>query len=193
MARVVLRSGRYALPFGTLDVTLDQASLRWGSRELVGFVPADELQVEGMRNLYRSPGLGAPLAAARVPLSPEQGFQVAPKLRLPATALLLIPDAREQLASGHLHGSLSVRTIFDASSVASTASRCRWNTTRPPRWRWDLPNPACGRASIRGFLFGDLFGRAPTTLVALEPHRRGASRWCSCMARRPVPAAGPTC
>ena len=62
---VVLRSGRYILPFGTLDVILDRASLRWGSRELVGFVPADELRVEGMRNLYRSPGLGAPLPPAR--------------------------------------------------------------------------------------------------------------------------------
>ena len=58
------RAGRYALPFGALDVQFDEADLTWGNRRLKDFVPVAELEVIGLRNRYRSHGIGAPLAAA---------------------------------------------------------------------------------------------------------------------------------
>src|SRR5207244_3058145 len=36
-SRVLLRSGRYELPFGTIDVTFDPANARWGHPMLVHF------------------------------------------------------------------------------------------------------------------------------------------------------------
>jgi pimeloyl-ACP methyl ester carboxylesterase len=170
---VVLRSGRYALPFGTLDVTLDRTSLRWGTRELNGFVPANDLRVEGIRNVYRSPGLGAPLAAGTLPLTPEQGVRVAPKLRLPVTALLLVPDARAQLARGHVRGSLSVKTIFDANFVRLDGQAVPLEYDQTAALALGLAESGVWSREYRGFLFGDLFDRDPATLVGLEPHHPG--------------------
>ena len=45
-----------------------------------------------MRNRYRRPGLGAPLAAATSAIDPVKGFQVAAKQRVPVTALLRIDE-----------------------------------------------------------------------------------------------------
>jgi hypothetical protein len=45
-----------------------------------------------LRNRYRRPGLGAPLAAATSAIDPVKGFQVAAKQRVPVTALLRIDE-----------------------------------------------------------------------------------------------------
>lgn len=172
-SRVELRSGRYALPFGTLDIAMDEASRRWGSRELVGFVPAAELDVHGLRNLYRVPGLGAPLAAATVSATPERGFQVAPRLRVPASALMLIPDPRRQLATEQIHASLTLHTSFDASAVEIDGERVPIEYDRSASLALGLAESGIWSHEYRGFLFGDLFNREPTQLVALEPHRPG--------------------
>ena len=108
-----------------------------------------------------------------MPLIPERGLQVAPKLRLPATALLLIPDAREQLASGHLHGSLSVRTIFDASSVRIDGQPVPLEYEQTASLALGLAESGVWSREYRGFLSGDLFGQGTATLVGLEPHQPG--------------------
>ena len=50
---VDLRTGDYALPFGSLSITLDPDSLRWAGFGLTDFVPAAELHIEGLQNRYR--------------------------------------------------------------------------------------------------------------------------------------------
>ena len=42
-----LRSGRYDLPFGAVDVTVDQASLTFAGRTMTSFVPTMNLKVAG--------------------------------------------------------------------------------------------------------------------------------------------------
>jgi hypothetical protein len=66
-ARVELGSGAYELPFGNLDVTFDPDELVWGELRLTEFAPAAEFTVRGLRNRYRRPGLGAPLASPAPP------------------------------------------------------------------------------------------------------------------------------
>ncbi|UFN48709.1 alpha/beta hydrolase [Roseomonas sp. OT10] len=61
---VALAAGRYPLPFGSIDIAVDEASLEWGSGRLTNFLPATRLRVSGLQNLYRRAGLGAPLAVA---------------------------------------------------------------------------------------------------------------------------------
>ncbi len=172
-SRVVLRSGSYPLPFGTIDVMIDPASLQWGGRELNDFAPTARLKVAGMRNDYRTAGLGAPLAAALRTPTVEQGFQVAPRLRIPVSALLLIPDARRQIAGDHLTGSLSVRTIYDARSVTIDGQPVPLQYDQTAALALGLAQSDVWSREYRGFLFGDLFDRTPTTLVTLEPHAPG--------------------
>ncbi len=92
-AEVNLRGGKFALPFGSIEVAFDPGSLRAGDRELYRLVPAAELHVEGLAMRYRWAGLGAPLAASNrlIDASRPGRDMVAPRLQVPLTALLRIP------------------------------------------------------------------------------------------------------
>lgn len=116
---VELRSGEYPVPFGTLDVSLDRASLRWSDRELIHFLPVAELEVEGLKNRYRRPGIGAPLAASTVPLDPENGSQdfVPRRIKVPVTAVLRIDEPTRQLATGRVRATLEIYAESNAEST----------------------------------------------------------------------------
>jgi pimeloyl-ACP methyl ester carboxylesterase len=125
-AEVVPRSTTVDLPFGRLAVEFDPASLRMGAREVFQFVPAAELQVHGMAMRYRWPGLGAPLAAATRPVEgagPTHDL-VAPRMRVPVTALLRIPDARRALVQGRpLSARLELHLTWADESVSIGGER----------------------------------------------------------------------
>jgi hypothetical protein len=55
---VELRGGEMELPFGTLLVDFDPASLRWLDRQLVRLLPVAELEVTGLPTRYRRSGIG---------------------------------------------------------------------------------------------------------------------------------------
>ena len=70
---------------------------------------------------YRWPGLGAPLAASTRPIDASKPGRdmVAPRLQVPLTALLRIPDARRALVQGEpLTGTLELHLAWDAESVS---------------------------------------------------------------------------
>ena len=113
-----LQSGRYPLPFGTVDVTVDQASLTFAGRTLTSFVPTMNLTVEGFKNDYRSDGLGAPLAAGLAPApQPDNGLVLPPNLRVPTSAVLQMDDPRRQLTGSALTARLALYTIYDTASI----------------------------------------------------------------------------
>jgi len=62
--------------------------------------------VRGLANRYRHPGIGAPLAAATEPIVVERGMQVAPRMKLPMTAVLRLDMPRRQLAQRRDGGSV---------------------------------------------------------------------------------------
>ena len=114
------RGGRFELPFGSMDVAFDPASLRAADRELFHFVPLAELEVEGLATRYRRPGLGVPLAASTRSLDAEWAAtdMVAPKLKVPLTALLRLPDVHRHLREEQpLTGQLDLHLAWDAEVV----------------------------------------------------------------------------
>jgi pimeloyl-ACP methyl ester carboxylesterase len=174
-ARVELRSGVYELPFGRLDLTFNQDRLVWGDLRFTEFAPAAELEVRGLRNRYRRPGLGAPLAAAATPLKPIEGFQVAARQRAPVTAVLRIEDARRALADGQLHGILELYAPTDPEQITIAGRTVPLEVEPTASLAFGLSNPDIWATELRGFLFGDLLRRAPTNLAQLQPHQRGRS------------------
>ncbi len=119
------RSGRYPLPFGHLDLRFDPADLAWGRRRLTDLIPVSRLEVEGLRNRYRRPGIGAPLAAKtrpRVQTTAASDELVPRRTLVPATLLLRLEDPRSHLATGHLRGRLEVHTD-EADEAVSVAGR----------------------------------------------------------------------
>ncbi len=171
---VPLRSGPYILPFGTLDVTMDEASLDWGGRRVTGLVPTGTLEVTGVVNQYRTPGLGAAMAArVSAPATPAAGFQVAPRLRVPATLLLRIPTPRRQLATGHMSAMLTVYNSFDTTNVTLGGRRVPLEYDETAARAISLAETKLWDTEISGFLEGTALDNNSPHLVAIEPHRRG--------------------
>lgn len=118
--QVVIQAGTYRLPFGEITITTDPEDFHWGNYRLVDFVQAAELDVRGLRNRYRWPGIGAPLAAA---LQPVQGRQIAayykvpPAIKIAVTAFLRPENTEEILKSGQLKGRFELYTVGEAISV----------------------------------------------------------------------------
>ncbi len=98
----------YELPFGQLDVAFDAAQLVRGERKLTNLVPVSELDVRGLATRYRSPGIGAPLAANTEHVDPTREYHdyIEPWVKISVTALLLLDDAEGQLANGRVKGRL---------------------------------------------------------------------------------------
>jgi len=118
---VVPGAGTFDLPFGRLEVSFDRASLRAGDRELHTFVPTSELEVQGLGMRYRRPGLGAPLAAAIRPVEPAAPGHdlIAPRIKIPLTALLRIVSARSALVQARpLSATLELHLAWERESVS---------------------------------------------------------------------------
>lgn len=108
---VVLASGRHVLPFGTLDIEFASADFSWAGYRVEHFVPTANLEVRGLRNRYRRPGIGAPLAASlagEVQSSMPGASRIPPRLKVPLTAFLRLDAPRRSLTSGRLRGRLEL-------------------------------------------------------------------------------------
>jgi pimeloyl-ACP methyl ester carboxylesterase len=177
-AAASLDAGPYPLPFGTVNVAVDQASLRFVGRTLISFVPTMNLTVEGFKNDYRSDGLGVPLAAGLAPgQQPEDGLALSPELRIPTAAVLQMDDPRRQLTFGVLSARLAVYTIYDTDSIHiadqqvpleydQTAVRALY-ATQVKGWTRELSS------LLNNALTNPNAPDAKDHLFALEPHRRG--------------------
>lgn len=169
-------SGAQMLPFGILEIAFDPAQLAWGDRQLVDFVPTAELRVAGLRQRYRWPGIGAPLAASTVKRAGADGGGldiVSPEAHVPVTVLLRMPDARRALAGGAIDGTLELYAANRTTAVTidggavplevESTSSLAYTLAGSQMWDWEL----------KGFFVGDLLAREPSKLVALQPYRRG--------------------
>ena len=116
---VVLASGIYPLPFGELAVTFDPEQLNWGDRQLANLTPTTEIEVIGMRNRHRIPGLGAAMTALALPREgvDVQKSLIAPTAQVAATVILRIPDVEVGISTGHLRGTLALYKASDTESV----------------------------------------------------------------------------
>ena len=116
--RFDLEGGQRQLPIGTINVRVPETVIRWPDGVEFGrFLPADELEVEGLESRYRRPGLGAPLIAQRTSVK-VQGRDFLPRnLAIPATAFLRVGGDLRDLEEGkadavlELHDPLREQTI----------------------------------------------------------------------------------
>ena len=75
-AYAIPMGGKFKLPFGELTVAFNERDLIWGDFRMKDFVPAADIEVRGLRNRYRTPGIGAALAASIEPLEGASGQTV---------------------------------------------------------------------------------------------------------------------
>jgi len=170
------RGGSFALPFGSIDVAFEPSELRAGSRELYDFVPSTELEVRGLAMRYRRPGIGAPLAASTRHVGDgEETDMVAPRLRVPVTALLRVADARQSLVEGRpLSATLELHLAWDDESVTIDGREVPLENEPSAALAYTFNGVPVVQLEIFGF-FGRLTGllaeRPP--LVSTTPYKPG--------------------
>jgi len=173
------RGGTFKLPFGELTVDFNENDLVWAGYRLVDFVPAADIEVRGLRNRYRIPGIGAALAAALEPsseIATKESGHIPPRLRVPVTAFLRLDDPRSALASGKLKGKLefytpdSARTVniagIDVPIEYETTTALALTLEGAPIWDFEIAGFRSG-----DFTVGDANLRQG--LFMLHPHRTG--------------------
>ena len=176
----VPRGGTFKLSFGEITVEFNEAELLWAGFRLKDFVPAADVEVRGLRNRYRTPGIGAPLAATIEPVdgaTSKRSARIPPRVKIPATAFLRLDCPRGALKSGKLKGKLEFYTPDSARSLKiegvdipieyETTSALALTLEGAPIWDFD----------IVGFRSGDFTIGAQKSLreglFMIHPHRTG--------------------
>jgi pimeloyl-ACP methyl ester carboxylesterase len=171
------RGGTFKLPFGEIAVTFNEADLLWGDYRLKDFIAAADVEVRGLRNRYRIPGLGAALAGSIEPVdgaASKQYEYIPARLKVPVTAFLRLDDPRGALKSGKLSGKLEFYTPDSARSLEvdgveapiefETTSALALTLEGSPIWDFE----------IAGFRSGDFtIGRQRLGIFMLHPHKTG--------------------
>src|SRR5262245_3240738 len=174
---VELASGRHALPYGVLEVELEPDELVWSGFRLERFVSVDAFRLRGLDNRHRSPGVGAPLAAAlgeRVGAPSAASEYVPPRLRVPATAFLRIEDPRAQIASGRVGGQLELYCEDERSSLAIGGETVPLEVEKSSAIALTLEGSSIWDFGFQAFRLGDILWTAhPESLMFLRPYSRG--------------------
>jgi pimeloyl-ACP methyl ester carboxylesterase len=169
--------GTFKLPFGELTVTFNEADLIWADYRMKNFIPAADVDVRGLRNRYRTPGIGASLAASIEPVdgaASKQYEYIPVRQKIPVTAFLRLDDPRGALKSGKLKGELEFYTPDSARSIKvngvevpiefETTSALALTLEGSPVWDFE----------IAGFRSGDFtIGAQRLGIYMLHPHRTG--------------------
>src|SRR5271155_493739 len=106
---VDLGARQLALPFGSLDLSSNPAAFTYSGYRLTKFVSLADLEVRGLRNTYRRPGIGAALSA-KVQASPGVAASrwIPPNSKVPITAFVRFDNPRLAMSTGHLHGTVEL-------------------------------------------------------------------------------------
>ncbi len=174
---VELRGQSLPLPFGTLDITAYRRDFEWGRYRMVGFYPVAALEVRGLRNRYRRPGIGAPLGAdvddlEGAKIDPAAFRRVPDDVKVPVTAFLRIDRPRRQIARGAVAATIEIYTSEDPATVRVGGQELPLERESSSALAFTL-----GQASFAGFELTAFFGRDRLAqgqeLLMLRPHRRG--------------------
>ena len=171
----------YSLPFGEITITTEPGDFLWGSYRLVDFVQAAKLDVRGMRNRYRWPGIGAPLAAS---LEPIEGWKIPAYLRVPpnikvaVTAFLRLEDVEGGLRSGRMQGRLELYSSEDATSVTINGRTVPLEYEESSALAYTLEGSHMYDLELTALFSGDFRiikdkASAPDGLFYMEPYRPG--------------------
>ena len=181
---VRLKAGNYKLPFGTLQVSLDESGMSWGGYPLDRFISTTALEVDGLRNRYHNSGIGVPLAAslAKTPASEKVlgSNRLPSRTKVPVTALLRFDNARAGLSKGKLQGRIEVYATDQASTVTIDGQKQPIESDVTAAFAYQLNDSPIYAMEIAGFFKASVFtsglipkDRAQDGVFTLQPYRPG--------------------
>jgi pimeloyl-ACP methyl ester carboxylesterase len=127
-ATVVIESGSRTLPFGRIEISVDEEMLHWSGYRMARFISLGEFKVRGFLNRYRQAGIGAPLAAELAPAGAGSEAEAArkripPRLKVPVTAVLRIDDVSTGIATGNVQARIEVYAADATTTVKGEGGR----------------------------------------------------------------------
>ena len=174
---VELSAGRFVLPFGSLDLSVEPSGFLYGGYKLAHFVPVADLEVRGFRNRYRKPGIGAPLSA-RVERTESHAADkwIAPRSKVPVTAFVRFDQPRSVLSTGALTGKIELYNVDEVPAVNLGGHSVPLEFDPSAALAYRLEGAPVWDFEIAGFRRGDfnLFGKtADGDLIFLNPYQPG--------------------
>jgi pimeloyl-ACP methyl ester carboxylesterase len=117
-----LTSRTLPLPFGSLELRGDKTNFTWGALRMNRFISVAEFKIRGLRNRYRQPGIGAPLAAEVSQEGAGHEVEIARKyipkrIKVPVTAFVRLDNVQLAIADGQLRGHLELYPADEAMTV----------------------------------------------------------------------------
>ncbi|MDD5266406.1 MAG: alpha/beta hydrolase [Methylococcales bacterium] len=182
---VRLKAGNHILPFGTLQVSLDESGMSWGGYPLDRFISTTALEVDGLRNRYHNSGIGVPLAAslAKTPLSEKKvagSNRLGALTKVPVTALLRLENARASLNKGKIQGRIEVYATDQTSTVMIDGQKQPMESDSTAAFAYQLNDSPIYAMEIAGFFNASVFAnglipkdRAQDGIFTLQPFRPG--------------------
>src|SRR5713101_285073 len=162
---VDLSERQLSLPFGSLSLGVEPEGFNYGGSHLTKFVSLADLEVRGLRNTYRRPGIGAALSARVEPTpgSPASPW-IPPTAKVPITAFVRFDNPRLAMSNGRLHGTVELyeedKTGYvqiGAQSVpleSDPSAALAYRLEGAPLWDFELAGFRKGDLSLPGFRSG---------------------------------------
>jgi pimeloyl-ACP methyl ester carboxylesterase len=175
--RVLLEAGTQPLPFGTFTLAADPEQFLWGGYRMSGFVPVAEFKLRGLRNRYRQPGVGAPLAAELSPVESGPTADVArkripPRIKVPVAAFVRLEHVSESIATGRVYGRLELYAADQATRVDITTQKVPLEFEPSATLAYILEGAPVWATERSGFISANQ-QPFPEGLLMLHPYRRG--------------------
>jgi len=167
-------SAERSLPFGHITIEAAPDLLIQGGCRLYDLQSVSELEVWGMRNRYRRPGIGAPLAAKCQPLEGVvQPVALLPNVRVPLTAVVRIESPIAELKSGEIHARFDLFSTLEVESVEIAGRPVPLESEPTAALAAGLAESRFWSKELQVFLGNALGVQAPSGLFALRPYKKG--------------------
>jgi len=175
-SEVLLTQRTLMLPFGQLELHNEPEQFLWGGYRMTRFIPLIEYKVRGLRNRYRQPGIGMPLAAEVTPVeSPDADAarkRIPPRVKVPVTAFVRFDNINETLDEGHIRGALELHALDEATTVQAEGVVLPLELDPTAALALVLEGAPVWDSELAGFLRAgrSIFGDG---LIMMHPYRRG--------------------
>jgi pimeloyl-ACP methyl ester carboxylesterase len=175
---VDLSERRLSLPFGSLSLTADSAGFNYAGNHLKKFVSLADLKVRGLRNIYRTAGIGAALSASVAPVSHDAASRwIPPTAKVPITAFVRFDDPRRAISDGRLHGTVELYDDDWTTAVQVGSYSVPLESDPSTAIAYRLEGSPAWDFEIAGFRRGDFsslgvgnFGESSGGLFLLHPY-----------------------
>lgn len=154
---VDLSERQLSLPFGSLNLSDDPQGFNYGGSHLTKFVSLADLEVRGLRNTYRRPGIGAALSARVVPSPGSPASRWIPvTAKVPITAFVRFDDPRLAMSNGHLHGTVELYDDDRTATVQVGSQTVPLESNSSAALAYRLEGSPVWDFELAGFRRGDL-------------------------------------